>query len=39
MVVIRKKFAKELKNELNRKISTQAYEAVLAEKDIRVHST
>ena len=38
MVVIRKKFAKELKNELNRKISTQAYEAVLAEKDIRVHS-
>ena len=34
MVVIRKKFAKELKNELNRKISTQAYEAVLAETAI-----
>jgi len=36
--VIRKKFSKELKDELNRKISTEAYEAVLAEKDLRVFS-
>ncbi len=36
--VIRKKFSRELKDELNRKISTEAYEAVLAEKDLRIHS-
>lgn len=38
LAVIRKKFSRELRDELNRKISTEAYEAVLAEKDIRVHS-
>ncbi|MDG1138746.1 MAG: trigger factor [Opitutales bacterium] len=36
--IIRKKFSKELKDELNRKISTEAYEAVLAEKNLRVYS-
>ena len=36
--IIRKKFSKELKEELNRKISTEAYEAVLAEKDLKVFS-
>ena len=36
--VIRKKYSKELKEELNRKVSTTAYEAVLEHKDIRVHS-
>jgi len=36
--IIRQKFSKELKEELNRKISTEAYEAVLAEKDLKVFS-
>lgn len=36
--VIRKKYSKELKEELNRKVSTAAYEAVLEHKDIRVYS-
>jgi len=36
--VIRKKYAKELKDELNRKVSTAAYEAVLENKDIKVYS-
>jgi trigger factor len=36
--VIRKKYAKELKEELNRKVSTTAYEAVLEHEDIRVYS-
>ena len=36
--VIRKKYAKELKDELNRKVSTAAYEAVLGNKDIKVYS-
>ncbi len=36
--VIRQKYSKELKDELNRKISTEAYEAVLADKEIRVYS-
>jgi trigger factor len=36
--VIRKKYSKELKEELNRKVSTTAYEAVLEHKDIRVYS-
>ena len=36
--VIRKKYAKELKDELNRKVSTAAYEAVLDNKEIKVYS-
>ena len=36
--VIRKKYAKELRDELNRKVSTAAYEAVLDQKDIKVYS-
>ena len=36
--VIRKKYAKELHEELNRKVSTSAYEAVLERKDIKVYS-
>jgi len=36
--VIRKKFAKELSQELNRKVSTDAYEAVLESKDLKVYS-
>ena len=36
--VIRKKYAKELRDELNRKVSTAAYEAVLENKDIKVYS-
>ena len=36
--VIRKRFAKEIQQELTRKVSTSAYEAVLAEKDIKVYS-
>ena len=36
--VIRKRYSKELKEELNRKVSTTAYEAVLEHKDIRVYS-
>jgi len=36
--VIRKKYAKEIKDELNRKVSTAAYEAVLENKDIKVYS-
>ena len=38
VAVIRKRFSKELLDELNRKISTEAYQAVLAEKELRVHS-
>ena len=37
-IVIRKKYAKELKDELNRKVSTAAYEAVLENKEIKVYS-
>ncbi len=36
--VIRKKYAKEILQELTRKVSTAAYEAVLEEKDIKVYS-
>ena len=36
--VIRKKYAKELKDELNRKVSTAAYEAVIENKEIKVYS-
>jgi len=36
--VIRKKYAKEIMDELNRKVSTAAYEAVLENKDIKVYS-
>ena len=36
--VIRKKYAKELNDELSRKVSTAAYEAVLENKDIKVYS-
>ena len=36
--VIKKRYSKELKEELNRKVSTTAYEAVLEHKDIRVFS-
>ena len=36
--VIRKKYAKELRDELNRKVSTAAYEAVLEQKDLKVFS-
>jgi len=36
--VIKKRYSKELKEELNRKVSTTAYEAVLDHKDIRVYS-
>lgn len=36
--VIRKKYAKELREELNRKVSTAAYEAVLEQKDIKIYS-
>ena len=38
LTIIRKRFSKELHEELNRKISTEAYEAVLAKKDLRVYS-
>ena len=36
--MIRKRYTKELLEELNRKISTEAYEAVLSEKNLRVYS-
>ena len=36
--VIRKKYAKELRDELNRKVSTAAYDAVLEQKDLKVYS-
>ncbi len=36
--VIRQKYAKELREELNRKVSTAAYEAVLEQKDLKVYS-
>ena len=36
--VIRKKYAKELREELTRKVSTVAYEAVLEQKDIKIFS-
>lgn len=36
--VIRKKYATEIVQELNRKVSTAAYEAVLENKDIKVYS-
>ena len=36
--VIRKKYSKELKDELTRKVSTDAYESILDNKDIKVYS-
>ena len=36
--VIRKRFSRELKDELTRKVSTDAYESVLDNKDIKVYS-
>ncbi len=36
--VIRKRYAKQLQEELNRKVSTAAYEAVLEEKNVKVFS-
>lgn len=36
--VIRKRFSKELKEELTRKLSTDAYQSVLDSKDIKVYS-
>ena len=36
--VIRKKYARELKDELIRKVSTAAYEAVIENKDIKIYS-
>ena len=36
--IIRKKYAKELSEELTRKVSTAAYEAVLEQKDIKIYS-
>ena len=36
--VIRKRYSKELKDELTRKVSTDAYESILDNKDIRVYS-
>ena len=36
--VIRKKYAKEIHQELTRKVSTSAYEAVLENKEIKVYS-
>ena len=36
--IIRKKYSKELKDELTRKVSTEAYESVLDSKDIKVYS-
>ena len=36
--VIRKKYAKELRDELNRKVSTAAYDAVLEQKELKVYS-
>ena len=37
-VVIRKKYASEITQELSRKVSTAAYEAVLGNEDIKVYS-
>lgn len=37
-LVIRKKYASEITQELSRKVSTAAYEAVLENKDIKVYS-
>ena len=36
--VIRKRYSKELKDELTRKVSTDAYESILDNKDIKVYS-
>ena len=36
--VIRKRFSKELKDELTRKVSTDAYESILENKEIKVYS-
>ena len=36
--IIRKKFAKELKGELSRKVSTDAYEALLGRDDLKIYS-
>ena len=36
--VIRKKYSKEIHQELTRKVSTAAYEAVLENKEIKVYS-
>lgn len=38
MLVIRKKYSSEITQELSRKVSTAAYEAVLENKDIKVYS-
>jgi len=36
--IIRKKYAKELREELNRKVSTVAYETLLEQKEIKIYS-
>ena len=36
--IIRKKFAKELKGELSRKVSSDAYEALLGRDDLKIYS-
>jgi len=38
VAVIRKRFSKELKDELTRKVSTDAYESILENKEIKVYS-
>ena len=38
IAVIRKKYNKELKDELTRKVSTDAYESILDNKEIKVYS-
>lgn len=38
IAVIRKKYTKELKDELSRKVSTDAYESILDNKEIKVYS-
>lgn len=38
IAVIRKKYTKELKDELTRKVSTDAYESILDNKEIKVYS-
>ena len=37
-MVVRKKYASEITQELSRKVSTAAYEAVLGNEDIKVYS-
>ena len=38
VAVIRKKYSKELKDELTRKVSTDAYESILDNKNIKVYN-